>query len=86
MLLDLTRPALTSHSRELVLVEQLNDDVLARSRVRTNGVVSSFVRNYDSMVASRSIVGTPRPTRCHNPVADAGGLPDSAKKQKKRQS
>jgi hypothetical protein len=34
MLLDLTCPALASQSRELVLVKQLDDDVLARSRIR----------------------------------------------------
>lgn len=52
MLLDLTRPALTSQSRKLILVQQLNNDVLARSKGRTNGVVSSFVQRYNSMVAS----------------------------------
>lgn len=36
MLLHLTCPALASHSRKLVLVKQLDDDVLARPRVRAN--------------------------------------------------
>lgn len=36
MLLDLTCPALAPQPRELALIKQLDNDVLARSRVRAS--------------------------------------------------
>jgi hypothetical protein len=57
MLLDLTCPALASQSRELVFVKQLDDHVLARSRIRPQSR-QPIVQNNGS---GRSIIRTPRP-------------------------